>query len=193
MGDIRIVLSDSTPLHRDNFVKLVQEHFYDSLLFHRVIANFMIQGGDATSRHAEPGAVLGDDPTDYTIPAEFRTPQLYHYRGAVAAAREGDDVNPERRSSGHQFYIVWGTTFSSQKLDEYARGVEEATQGKTVMTPEMRQTYRRLGGAPHLDGQYTVFGWVVEGLDVVKQIQKVFTDDYNRPVDDVRIVSASLY
>jgi len=192
MGNIRIALSDATPLHRDNFVKLVEEHFYDSLLFHRVIANFMIQAGDPNSRHAEPGALLGDDSTDYTLPAEFRTPQLYHRRGMVAAARESDDVNPERRSSGRQFYIVWGSTFSSLDIDHIAAQVAQATGGRTTMTPDMRQAYRKTGGAPHLDGQYTVFGEVVEGLEVVKRIQRVFTDDYDRPVDDVRIIRATL-
>ena len=190
MGDIRIALSDSTPVHRDNFVCQVQEHFYDSLLFHRVIKGFMIQTGDPNSRHAELGITLGDDSTDFTLPSEFRTPLLYHQRGAVAAAREGDDVNPERRSSGRQFYIVWGTTYSSQTLDDIAKKVAEATDGRTTMTPEMRTTYRKTGGSPHLDGQYTVFGWVVEGLDVVDRIQRVYTDDYDRPVDDVRILRA---
>ena len=190
MGDIRIALSDATPLHRDNFLKLVDEHFYDSLLFHRVIGRFMVQTGDPNSRRAEPGVTLGDDSTDYMVPAEIRTPQLFHRRGVVAAAREGDDVNPGRCSSGHQFYIVWGTTFSSQALDSIAKHVEEATCGKCMMTPEMRLTYRKTGGTPHLDGQYTVFGEVVEGLDVVERMQRVYTDDYDRPVDDVRIVKA---
>jgi len=190
MGDIRIALSDQTPLHRDNFIHLAETHFYDSLLFHRVIKHFMIQGGDPDSRHAEPGAVVGEGDTNYTLPAEFCTPQLYHRRGMVAAAREGDDVNPERRSSGSQFYIVWGKTFSSNDLDEIDQKVQEATHGHTVMTPEMRQTYRKIGGSPHLDGQYTVFGEVVEGLDVVERIQQVFTDDFDRPVDDVRIFRA---
>lgn len=193
MGDIRIALSDSTPQHRDNFVRLVQEHFYDSLLFHRVIEGFMIQAGDPNSRHAEPGATLGDSDLGYSLPPEFCTPQLYHRRGAVAAAREGDFVNPQRRSSACQFYIVWGSTYSSNDIDTIARRVETATARRTMMTPEMRDTYRRVGGAPHLDGQYTVFGWVVDGLDVVNRIQRVFTDDYDRPVDDVRILRATLY
>lgn len=191
-GNIRIGLYDETPQHRDNFLKLTKMGVYDSLLFHRVIANFMIQAGDPNSRHAEPGALLGDDSTDYTLPAEFRTPQLYHRRGMVAAAREGDDVNPERRSSGRQFYIVWGSTFSSLDIDHIAAQVAQATGGRTTMTPDMRQAYRKTGGAPHLDGQYTVFGEVVEGLEVVKRIQRVFTDDYDRPVDDVRIIRATL-
>lgn len=190
MGDIRIALSDSTPLHRDNFLKLVGEHFYDSLLFHRVIRHFMIQAGAPHSRHAQPGMTLGDDSTDYTLPAEIRTPLLFHRRGMVAAAREGDDVNPERRSSGRQFYIVWGTTYSSRAIDDIAQKVREATDGRCTMTEAMRTAYRKTGGAPHLDGQYTVFGEVVEGMDVVDRIQRVFTDDYDRPVDDVRILRA---
>lgn len=192
MGNIRIALSDQTPQHRDNFIRLVQEHFYDSLLFHRVIRNFMIQAGDPTSRHAEPGATLGEGDAGYTLPPEFRTPELFHRRGMVAAARESDDVNPERRSSGCQFYIVWGKTFSSVDLDKIDQQIREATHGAASLTPEMRTAYRKQGGSPHLDGQYTVFGEVVEGLDVVDRIQRVFTDDYDRPVDDVRILRASI-
>ena len=192
MGNIRIALSDQTPQHRDNFIRLVQEHFYDSLLFHRVIRNFMIQAGDPTSRHAEPGATLGEGDAGYTLPPEFRTPELFHRRGMVAAARESDDVNPERRSSGCQFYIVWGKTFSSVDLDKIDQQVREATHEAASLTPEMRTAYRKQGGSPHLDGQYTVFGEVVEGLDVVDRIQRVFTDDYDRPVDDVRILRASI-
>ncbi|MBO4811284.1 MAG: peptidylprolyl isomerase [Prevotella sp.] len=191
-GDIRIALSDLTPVHRDNFIKLVNEHFYDSLLFHRVIKNFMIQAGDPTSRHAEPGALLGEGDVGYTLPPEFRTPQLYHRRGVVAMAREGDEVNPERRSSGCQFYIVWGKTFSSLELEKMQVRVDTMTHHEASITPEMFRTYKRVGGSPHLDGQYTVFGEVVEGLDVVDRIQRVFTDDYDRPVDDVRIISATV-
>jgi peptidyl-prolyl cis-trans isomerase B (cyclophilin B) len=191
-GDIRISLSDLTPLHRDNFIKLVNEHFYDSLLFHRVIKGFMIQAGDPNSRHAEPGAMLGDGDTDYTLQPEFRTPQLYHRRGVVAMAREGDEVNPARRSSGCQFYIVWGKTFSSLELEKMQVRLDSMTHHEVTITPEMFQAYKRIGGTPHLDGQYTVFGEVVAGLDVVERIQRVFTDDYDRPVDDVRILSATV-
>ncbi|MDD6817656.1 MAG: peptidylprolyl isomerase, partial [Prevotellaceae bacterium] len=116
-GNIRIELYNETPLHRDNFVRLVNEHFYDSLLFHRVIKSFMIQAGDPVSRHAQPGVFLGDSSLNYTIPAEIRTPQIYHKRGAVAMAREPDEVNPEQRSSSCQFYIVWGKRFSSQAIE----------------------------------------------------------------------------
>ena len=192
LGNIQIRLSDETPLHRDNFIRLVDEHFYDSLLFHRVIRNFMIQGGDPTSRHAEPGQELGEGEVGYTLPAEFRTPQLYHRRGMVAMAREGDEVNPERRSSGCQFYIVWGKTFSSTQLENMQARLDTMTNHSVKLTPQMLSDYRRVGGTPHLDGQYTVFGEVTEGLDVVDRIQRVMTDDYDRPVDDVRILRATV-
>ena len=191
-GNIRIALSDLTPIHRDNFVRLVNEHFYDSLLFHRVIKGFMIQGGDPDSRHAEPGAMLGEGDVGYTLEPEFRTPQLFHRRGVIAMAREGDDVNPGRKSSGCQFYIVWGKTFASKDLENMQVRLDSMTNHQVKITPEMFQTYRRIGGTPHLDGQYTVFGEVVEGMDVVNRIQQVFTDDYDRPVDDVRIIRATV-
>ena len=191
-GNIRVMLYDDTPIHRDNFLKLVNEQFYDSLLFHRVIKSFMIQGGDPTSKTAEPGTTLGTGELDYTLEPEFRTPKHYHRRGALAMAREGDRVNPERRSSGCQFYIVWGKTYSTKDLEAIQQRVKEATNGAADITPEMFWTYRKVGGTPHLDGQYTVFGEVTEGLDVVERIQKVFTDTYDRPVDDVRILHAKV-
>jgi peptidyl-prolyl cis-trans isomerase B (cyclophilin B) len=191
-GNIRIALANETPLHRDNFLKLVNEHFYDSLLFHRVIRNFMIQTGDPKSRTAHPGETLGEGDKAYTLPAELRIPQLYHRRGMVAMAREGDDTNPERRSSACQFYIVWGKTFSTKDLEHIQLRLDTATNGTVKMTPEMIQTYRKTGGTPHLDGQYTVFGEVTEGLDVVERIQKAYTDDYDRPVDDIRILRAMI-
>ena len=187
-GNIRIMLYDDTPVHRDNFLKLVDEHFYDSLLFHRVIKNFMIQAGDPKSKNAEPGETLGGGDLGYTLPAEIKATTHYHARGAVAMAREGDKVNPERRSSACQFYIVWGKTYSTKELEAIQEKVQANTNGQTSFTSEMFWTYRKRGGSPHLDGQYTVFGEVTEGLDVVEKIQKVFTDDYNRPVDDVRIL-----
>lgn len=190
-GNIRIVLSDLTPIHRDNFIRLVDEHFYDSLLFHRVIRNFMVQAGDPDSRHAEPGITLGEGDVGYTLQPEFRTPQLYHRRGMVAMAREGDDVNPDRHSSGCQFYIVWGKTFSSKDLESMQAHLDTMTNHSVQLTPEMFQAYRRIGGTPHLDGQYTVFGEVTEGMDTVERILQVFTDDYDRPVDDVRIIRAT--
>ena len=189
-GNIILTLYDDTPQHRDNFLKLVNKHFYDSLLFHRVIKGFVIQAGDPTSRYAEPGLTVGDGELGYTLEPEFRTPRHYHRRGVVAMAREGDETNPGRRSSGCQFYIVWGKTYSSNDLKKIQERLDTMTNHQVTITPEMFQTYRRTGGLPHLDGQYTVFGEVIEGLDVVERIQKVFTDDYDRPVDDVRILRA---
>ena len=193
-GNILVTLFDDTPRHRDNFLRLCNEQFYDSLLFHRVIKNFMIQGGDPDSKHAEQGVTLGEGSTDSTIVAEFFSPEgrlLHpHKRGALAAAREGDSENPERRSSGCQFYIVWGKTYATQQLYQIGDKVEAATDHRVTMTDELLDLYHDVGGVPHLDGQYTVFGEVTEGLDVVDRIQKVQTDDYDRPIDDVRILRA---
>ena len=193
-GNILVTLFDDTPRHRDNFLRLCNEQFYDSLLFHRVIKNFMIQGGDPDSKHAEPGVTLGEGSTDSTIVAEFFSPEgrlLHpHKRGALAAAREGDSENPERRSSGCQFYIVWGKTYATQQLYQIGDKVEAATDHRVTMTDELLDLYHDVGGVPHLDGQYTVFGEVAEGLEVVDRIQKVQTDDYDRPIDDVRILRA---
>jgi len=192
MGNILLVLYNETPLHRDNFLRLVKDGYYDGNLFHRVISNFMIQSGDSTSRHAKPGSSVGEYSPDYTIPAEIVYPKYFHKRGALAAAREGDEENPQRASSSSQFYIVYGTNHSDADLDRFQELLDEATQGKTKMTKEIRTHYRKYGGTPHLDGQYTVFGEVIEGMDVVKKINRVFTDDYDRPVDDVRIVKATV-
>ena len=192
MGDISLVLYNETPLHRDNFLRLVKEGYYDGNLFHRVISNFMIQTGDSTTRHAKPGESVGEYSPDYTIPAEIVYPKYFHKRGALAAAREGDEVNPKRESSSSQFYIVVGTNHSDGDLDRFQERLDEATQGKTNFTKEIRTHYRKKGGTPHLDGQYTVFGEVLEGMDIVKKIDRVFTDDYDRPVDDVRIVKATV-
>ncbi len=172
-GDIRIQLYNETPRHRDNFLRLVKEHYYDSLQFHRVIKDFMIQGGK--------GAHL-----DYTIEAEFRTPQLFHKRGTLAAAREGDDVNPQKRSSPSQFYFVWGRKYSERAM--------EFTESRLdlQLTPEMREAYMTQGGTPHLDGSYTVFGEVTEGLDVVERIQGVATDESDRPLQPVLILRATV-
>jgi peptidyl-prolyl cis-trans isomerase B (cyclophilin B) len=191
-GNIRIALYDETPRHRENFLNLVHNHFYDSLLFHRVIPNFMIQGGDPTSRKAQPGQSLGEGDIYYTIEPEFRLPKIYHRRGVVAAAREGDDINPEQRSSGCQFYIVWGKTYSTVDIEKVQQRLDEKTNHRIQLTQEQIQTYRKIGGTPHLDGQYTVFGEVVEGLDVVDRIQHKDTDDYDRPIYDVRIIRASV-
>lgn len=192
MGDIVFELLDETPLHRDNFVKLVREGYYDGVLFHRVISDFMIQTGDSASRHAQPGQQLGDTEEAYTVPAEIHYPQIFHKRGMVAAAREGDDVNPERKSSMAQFYIVWGHRFNEVMLDKVQQKLDDRTKGTVKLTPEVRAEYRRVGGTPHLDGQYTVFGEVTGGLDVVEKIQGVSTDSNSRPLEDVRIFKATL-
>ena len=156
-GNIRIALYNETPRHRDNFIRLVESHFYDSLLFHRVIPNFMIQAGDPDSRHAESGTLLGEGDLPYKLEPEILSPTIRHRYGSVAAAREGDDVNPNRLSSACQFYIV-----------------------------------TRKGGTPHLDGAYTVFGEVTEGMDVANRIQRQMRDDDDRPVYEVRILRATV-
>jgi peptidyl-prolyl cis-trans isomerase B (cyclophilin B) len=192
-GNIELRLYDATPLHRDNFKNLVEEGAFDSLLFHRVIKNFMIQGGDPDSKHAEPGVLVGEGDRPYTIPAEFRLEEgIFHRRGALAAAREGDDVNPEQRSSAMQFYIVWGKVFNDEELDYIQKRIDNYTDGRVNLTPEMREVYKTIGGTPHLDGQYTVFGEVVSGLDVVDAIQQSATDTNDRPLEDVRILRAYL-
>lgn len=191
-GNIRIALYNETPLHRDNFIKLVKQGFYDGLLFHRVISSFMIQTGDSASRNARPGQMLGDSPESYKIPAEIRYPQLFHKRGAVAAARESDNVNPERASSASQFYIVYGRRFNDAMLDKSQAELDKNTGGKIKLTEEVRNTYKTQGGTPHLDGQYTVFGEIVEGLDIVNEIQWAETDSYARPKEDIKIIRATL-
>lgn len=191
-GNIRIALYDETPQHRDNFLKLVKMNVYDSLLFHRVIKDFMIQSGDINSKHAQPGQLLGTGDFDYTQEPEFRLPQLFHRRGVVAMAREGDDVNPEMRSSACQFYIVWGRVLDDKKLNQIQERLDSTTQGRVKLTPEMMATYKTVGGTPHLDGQYTVFGEVTEGMDIVDCIQQQPTDKYARPLEDIRILKATV-
>ena len=187
-GNVSIALYDETPQHRDNFLKLVGEGFYDGVLFHRVINRFMVQTGDSLSRHAAPGQELGDGFYEtYQLPAEFRFPQLFHKRGAVAAAREGDDINPERQSSMCQFYIVTGHRYSPNALDDVEERVSQATKDIFRFPPEVREAYQQVGGAPHLDTQYTVFGEVMEGMDVVDRIQRAATDQNDRPLQDIRI------
>lgn len=198
-GDIKLKLYNETPLHRDNFRKLVKSKFYDGLLFHRVIDEFMIQGGDPESKAAEAGMVLGNGDVGYRIPAEFRTPNLYHKKGALAAARTGDNVNPEKESSGCQFYIVVGKTFNDQQLDamqrdktaRYAR-LGDGDNLRYLFSEEARNNYKTIGGTPHLDGNYTVFGEVLEGLEIVEKISKVDTDRADRPLEDVRIIKMKL-
>ena len=191
-GNIRMALYDETPLHRDNFLKLVKMHVYDSLLFHRVIKDFMIQSGDINSKNAKPGQRLGTGDFDYTQEPEFRLPQIIHRRGSVAMAREPDNVNPEMRSSACQFYIVWGKMFNDQMIEKVQERLDTMTNGRVKLTPEMIEVYKTVGGTPHLDGQYTVFGEVKEGLDVVERIQKTETDKYNRPLQDFRILRATV-
>jgi peptidyl-prolyl cis-trans isomerase B (cyclophilin B) len=191
-GNIHIALYNETPLHRDNFLKLVKLHVYDSLLFHRVVKDFMIQGGDLNSKHAQPGQQLGTGDLDYTTEPEFRLPQIFHRRGVVAAAREGDAKNPERRSGASQFYMVWGKVCDDRRLDYIQHKLDSVTGGQVKLTPEMRQVYKTIGGTPHLDGQYTVFGEIVEGLDVVDAIQQVATDKNDRPLEDIRILKATV-
>ena len=185
-GDIIIRLSDSTPLHRDNFLKLVKMHYYDSVLFHRVIKNFMIQAGDPESKHTESGKPLGNGGPKYRIPAEFRQ-TLFHKKGVIAAAR---DNNPEKASSGSQFYIVQGKVFTDTGLDSV-----ETFRLKRKIPAYQRGVYKTIGGTPHLDQNYTVFGEVVKGLDVVDKIASVPTSkgiDKDRPLQDVMIIKAKL-
>lgn len=191
-GNIRVKLYNDTPIHRDNFLKLVRQGFYDGLLFHRVIPDFMIQAGDSASRHAKEGALLGDSPEPYTLPAEIHFPTHFHRRGALAAAREGDEKNPQRASSYSQFYIVTGSIFTDDGLDVMQERLDSTTHNTIKLTPKIKEVYRTFGGAPHLDGQYTVFGEVVEGFDVTDLIQWASRDENNRPFDDIRIIKATV-
>lgn len=184
-GDIVLLLYNDTPKHRDNFVKLVKEGTYNGLLFHRVIRNFMIQGGDPKSRDAKPGQPLGDGTLGYTVPAEFRANHI-HKKGALCAARQGDDVNPRKESSASQFYIVQGNVWDNKTLD-----MMEVRFGKKF-TAEQRRVYNTVGGTPHLDGEYTVFGEVVKGLEVVDRIAAVECDRMDRPVKDVKILKVKI-
>jgi len=228
LGDIVVRLYDETPIHRDNFVKLVKEGYYDGTLFHRVIKDFMIQGGDPDSKGAPAGKMLGMGGPDYTLEAEIKQ-GLFHKRGALAAARQGDEVNPERRSSGSQFYIVWGQVYGEGQLRQYAKQLRmqqvqqafnalaaghrdeimqmrrnrdrtalqelqdrlaaeaERQVSGSGLSEEQRKVYSTVGGTPHLDGQYTVFGEVEEGLDVVEMIQTSATSRGDRPVDDIEM------
>lgn len=179
LGDIEILLYDDTPLHRDNMVKLINEGFYEGQLFHRVIKNFMVQGGDPHSAGAPKGQRLGTGGPGYTIPSEFRD-GYYHKKGGLAAARQGDAVNPAKESSGSQFYIVHGQVLNKEQLM-----MMQSSGGHAPFTPEQIEVYTTIGGAPHLDGSYTVFGEVISGLDVLDAIASVVTDNYDRPVQDV--------
>ncbi|MDR0620083.1 MAG: peptidylprolyl isomerase [Bacteroidales bacterium] len=178
-GDMKVKLYDETPQHRDNFLKLVRDNFYDELIFHRVIKEFMIQGGDPDSRNAAEGQRLGSGGLDYTIPAEFVS-TLYHKKGALAAARTGDNANPEKRSSSCQFYIVQGKHWLPEEIN-----MMKSPQYGFKFTPEAEKTYQTVGGTPFLDGQYTVFGEVIEGMDVIDKIASQPTDGNDRPLKDV--------
>lgn len=179
-GVIVARLYNETPLHTNNFIQLVKEHFYDGILFHRVINDFMIQGGDPTSRNAKPGELLGDGGVKKLIAAEI-SPDLFHQFGAIAAARESDDKNPSRASSYSQFYIVEGRTFTDDELDQVEKRFD-------ITIPEAhREVYRTVGGTPFLDGKYTVFGQVESGLDVIRKIASAKTDENNRPVTDIKM------
>ncbi|MBP1641149.1 MAG: peptidylprolyl isomerase [Bacteroidetes bacterium] len=236
-GDILIKLYDETPLHRNNFIKLAKQGFYDGILFHRVISDFMIQTGDPQSKDAKPDQMLGTGGPGYTIPAEIHYPALFHKCGALAAARQGDEVNPQKASSGSQFYIVQGRTYSENELNQveqsarvnqervifqqiageqmekikglqlakdtaglnalrdsiYAETVKKADANPTYkLTDEIRQVYKTVGGTPHLDGSYTVFGEVVEGLEIVHEISKVKTGKADRPEEDVKIIRVTI-
>ena len=189
-GTIVLCLYDATPLHRDNFLRLVKSHYLDSILFHRVIKNFMIQAGDPNSKRAVAGQPLGNGGPGYTVAPEFK-PELFHKKGVLAAARTGDDVNPERRSSASQFYIVQGKTFTDAQLDSVENG---RLKGRKIPV-DQRAVYKTLGGTPQLDQSYTVFGELVSGFDVLDSIASTPTSkaaDRDRPLQDVRIISAKL-
>lgn len=237
MGDITLLLYGDTPAHRDNFLKLARQGTYEGTLFHRVIKEFMIQGGDPESRTAKPGQSLGSGDVGYTLEKEIVYPRHFHKRGALAAARTGDQVNPERRSSGCQFYIVTGRKFTEEQMEQmgksrqgkamqdYFMGLARSRQEEIMklqaagdragldslqqklvaeteahfaanppagFTPEQIEAYTTVGGAPHLDGEYTVYGEVIAGMDVVDKIEAVATDKGDRPLDDVHIISVRI-
>ena len=236
LGDIVVGLYKETPKHHDNFVKLVKEGYYNGVLFHRVINDFMIQTGDGNSKTAKPGQMLGTGDPGYTVEAEFVYPKFFHKRGALAAARTADQVNPERRSSGSQFYIVTGKVYNEQQIMQMEHqmnqmnlqsifqakaaanqkeimrlrmardtaGTEalrqrliaeteaEAAKNPVKLTEEQRAAYTTVGGTPHLDNQYTVFGEGLEGMDVVAKIEGVATDRNDRPTEDIKIISATV-
>ena len=183
-GIIRIRLYDQTPLHKENFIKLIKQGYYDSIIFHRVISGFMIQTGDPNSKTAKPGQQLGDGGPGYTIPAEIN-PSLFHKKGALAAARQGDQVNPQKKSSGSQFYIVQGQVLNNAQLESLV------VSGRHLpFTEEQKKAYTTVGGTPHLDNNYTVFGEVTEGLEIIDQIASAETDQRNRPIHDIKIINA---
>lgn len=186
MGKIKVKLYNDTPQHRDNFIKNVKENLYNGLLFHRVISQFMIQGGDINSKDAPADKHLGDGDPDYKIPAEIVYPTHYHKAGALCAARTSDEVNPQKESSASQFYIVTGKFYTSMELDKM-----EKNEGKKF-TEAQRQSYMLEGGRPDLDNKYTVFGEVVKGMNVVLKIQQVQTNEEDRPLKNVVIKSMKI-
>ena len=237
MGDIKVMLYNETPKHRDNFIKLAKDGTYNGTLFHRVIKDFMVQAGDPESKNAPKGKMLGSGDVGYTVPAEFVYPKYFHKKGALSAARQGDEVNPKKESSGCQFYIVTGKVFNDSTLlnmeqqknqnkvteafnalaQKHMKEIykmrkandqdglyalqdtlfiqaeaEAAKQPDFHFTPEQIKAYTTVGGTPHLDGEYTVFGEVVEGMDIVDKIQQVKTDRSDRPEEDVKIINVSV-
>jgi cyclophilin family peptidyl-prolyl cis-trans isomerase len=184
VGNMIIELYSETPIHSNNFIKLVNEGFYNDQLFHRVINHFMIQTGDPISKYAKPGQVLGSGGPSYTIPPELIS-GIYHKRGAIGAARQPDRINPNKESNGSQFYIVQGKVFSKAELEVFLQSGQHIP-----FTPEQVETYTTIGGAPHLDNQYTVFGELVEGFDVLDLISSYPVDKNSRPLDDIRIIKA---
>ncbi len=191
-GVIDLCLYDDTPKHKENFFRLVKEQQFDSLLFHRVIKDFMIQGGDPASKNAPAGTLLGDGDLGYTVEAEFMPEKHFHHRGVLAAAREGDIDNPTKASSASQFYIVWGKVYTKEELEAYKEYYKRRFGKDLILTPEQETAYTTIGGTPHLDGEYTVFGEVVNGLDVIDRIQSVPCDANDRPIEDVRILKVEI-
>ena len=236
-GKITVKLYPETTKHKQNFLKLVENGFYNGVLFHRVISSFMIQGGDPGSKTAKPGAMLGSGDVGYTIPAEFVYPHYYHKKGVLAAAREGDQENPQKASSGCQFYIVEGKKFTDEQLNQLESNNKQKLEAKLYQqvlttrkdemksyqlddnkfkinelresilkkarlqletdttykfTKKQRADYKTVGGTPHLDGEYSVFGEVIEGMDVVDKISAVQVDDNNRPIIDVKVIKAEV-
>ena len=192
MGNIRVALYNDTPLHRDNFLKWVRMGYYEGCIFQRVIKNFMIQVGNPGTRKVTPGKVERFD-TAYTVPAEIRYPKYYHKRGQLCAAREGDDVNPQKASAPCDFYITWGRNFSARQMEYLVQKMKGEDKVYAIPNEQVQAGYVKYGGVPHLDGGYTVFGEVLEGLDVVEKIQNVETDKSNndRPLQDVVIIKAT--
>jgi len=192
-GNLVVALYNETPLHRDNFLKLVREGYYDNVLFHRIIKDFMVQAGDPNSKDTTYTGMLGVGDIGYTIPAEIKFPELYHKRGALCAARQSDQVNPERASSGCQFYIVQGKTFTDAELNMMEQRLRIALeQSDFHFTEDQRLFYKTFGGTPHLDAGYTVFGELVKGFEVLDKLNAVATGANDRPVKPVRIITMSI-